>query len=318
MKQGQPLISIAMAVYNGSRYLREQLDSVYAQTYKNIEVVVTDDGSSDGTIDILREYARTHGLKYELNHTRLGFVRNFERAVSLCSGQYIALSDQDDIWLPHKLQTLYAALNGYSLICSDAMLVDAEGRKLEDSFIRYSNNLPDNVQGTPLFTRLLFANFATGCTVLMKREVVQKAHPIPEGLRYHDWWYALVASTMNGVFFYDEPLVAYRQHESNDTGAVRALTVGEQLRFQWDRGYRRKRFDDGREALQRLQVYMDSGRFSSKETAIVEDVGAYYLDRQRGIIHFKAFILALKYRDAIYFNVPGWMRYLKCLRSLCL
>ena len=94
-----PLISIAIATYNGEKYLEEQLDSIYAQTYKNIEVIVTDDCSSDKTVEILKKYYKSHGLKYVINETNLGFVKNFEKAISLCRGDYIALSDQDDIWL---------------------------------------------------------------------------------------------------------------------------------------------------------------------------------------------------------------------------
>ena len=97
------LVSIAMATYNGEKYLKEQLDSIYAQTYKDIEVIVCDDCSSDKTVEILDEYKEKYGLKYYINEKNLGFKKNFEKAISLCSGDFIALADQDDIWIENKI-----------------------------------------------------------------------------------------------------------------------------------------------------------------------------------------------------------------------
>lgn len=94
----RPLISIALATYNGEKYLEDQLNSIYTQTYKNIEVAVTDDCSTDKTVEILEQYSKSHGLKYFVNTENLGFVKNFEKAISLCEGDFIALSDQDDVW----------------------------------------------------------------------------------------------------------------------------------------------------------------------------------------------------------------------------
>src|SRR5688572_32515873 len=99
-----PLVSIAIATYNGEKFLRQQLDSIYAQSYPNIEVVVSDDRSTDATAGVLEEYRRRHGLAYGVNETRLGYPRNFERAASMCRGAYIAFADQDDIFLPHKIE----------------------------------------------------------------------------------------------------------------------------------------------------------------------------------------------------------------------
>ena len=103
-------ISIALATYNGGRFLREQLDSIYAQTWRNIEVVASDDRSSDDTVAILEEYGQSHGLRYEINDENLGFVRNFEKILARCTGDFIALADQDDIWLPDKLERLIAGI----------------------------------------------------------------------------------------------------------------------------------------------------------------------------------------------------------------
>ena len=100
-------ISIAMATFNGEKYLREQLDSIYSQTLLPYEIVAADDCSTDRTTEILEEYRIKKGLKYLVNEHNIGVVKNFEKAISLCQGDYVALSDQDDIWFPEKLEKSY-------------------------------------------------------------------------------------------------------------------------------------------------------------------------------------------------------------------
>jgi len=118
------LISFALATYNGSKYLKEQLDSFYNQTYKNFEVIVVDDVSTDDTVKILEQYKRKYGLIYFVNSTNLGVTKNFEKAISMCSGEYIALADQDDIWLPKKLEILHKNIGDSSLIYSNACIIN--------------------------------------------------------------------------------------------------------------------------------------------------------------------------------------------------
>jgi glycosyltransferase involved in cell wall biosynthesis len=99
------MISIAMCTYNGERFIKEQLDSILNQTYKNFELIITDDDSSDKTITIIKEYIKQDKrIKLYQNNSNLGFIKNFEKAISLCSGDYIVLADQDDIWKVNKLE----------------------------------------------------------------------------------------------------------------------------------------------------------------------------------------------------------------------
>ena len=109
-----------MATYNGEAFIREQMDSILAQSYKNIEVVACDDCSTDGTYEILQEYARKDGrVKCFQNAANLGFKKNFERAITLCSGEFIALSDQDDVWLKEKLEVQLKALKEEEASCGN-------------------------------------------------------------------------------------------------------------------------------------------------------------------------------------------------------
>lgn len=309
----QPLISIAMATYNGEKYLKEQLDSIYAQTYKNVEVIVTDDGSTDYTIKILEQYAHSHGLRYFVNKTNLGFVKNFEKAVSLCRGEYIALSDQDDVWLPEKLSTLLQTIDNKSLAFSDATLINENKKIIAQSFAHYSNNKP--LEGKP-FTRLLISNFVTGCTVLFKRELLNKAHPIPAGIAYHDWWYALIASLEHGISFCNVPLNLYRQHTTNDTGAGDKHTLYTSLHVTPSKDYYKKRKHAAKTHIDMLFACRQIPFLSFDQLKTVDDLITYYQDRTAGVIHVKAFKIALKYRQEIYYKSSTIVSYLQCMRTL--
>ena len=206
------LVSIAMATYNGEKYLKEQLDSIYAQTYKNIEVIVCDDCSSDKTVEILDEYKEKYGLKYYINEKNLGFKKNFEKAISLCSGDFIALADQDDIWIESKIELLVKKIGDSSLIHSACSLIDENSKVISSLWIKQ-----DDFKYS--FAKFIFGNTVTGCTVLLKKELLKDAFPIPSGEKYHDWWLALLATKMNGIVYYDKALVKYRQHSTQDTGA---------------------------------------------------------------------------------------------------
>lgn len=212
---GKPLISIAMTTFNGEKYLREQLDSIYNQTYPNIEVVVCDDCSSDGTVEILKEYQAHHGLKYLVNEKNLGYTKNFEKAISLCRGEYIALSDQDDRWLPEKLEVLLRHIGDHSVIHSDARLINEQGEVFSDSFARYAKKMTDPHNEM----EMCLNGCVTGCTCMFKRDFRDEILPFPEDLYVHDKWIGIVAFRKGKLFYLDKPLIDYRIHSSNNIGA---------------------------------------------------------------------------------------------------
>ncbi|HEV2607076.1 MAG TPA: glycosyltransferase family 2 protein [Xanthomonadaceae bacterium] len=206
--QPGPLISVALCTYNGALYLREQLDSVLAQSEVTIEIVVVDDGSSDGTAAILDEYAaRDARIRWQGNERNLGPTANFERAMSLCGGKFIAPCDQDDLWHPEKLARLLAAIGDHDLAYCDSDYVDAHGtpmqRRLSDDTTMF--------EGTSALT-FLFVNSVPGHGSLLRRSLFERARPFPVGA-YHDWWLALCAAGRNGVRYLDRPLVRFRRHE---------------------------------------------------------------------------------------------------------
>jgi glycosyltransferase involved in cell wall biosynthesis len=221
------LVSIAMATYNGEKFLREQLDSIYNQTYKNIEVVVCDDCSTDKTVEILEEYRQKYGLIYYINEKNLYCIKNFEKAISLCKGDFIALSDQDDVWLTEKIEILLEEIPDYSLIYSDVKYIDENGNILIESerelFKPEKKSIIRSFKNIPFSDSEYKICYTKGCTMLFKKEVVQKAIPIPAFERQHDWWINIVALRLNGIKYYSEPLILYRKHSNNLSSNPRSI-----------------------------------------------------------------------------------------------
>jgi glycosyltransferase involved in cell wall biosynthesis len=209
-----PLISIALCTYNGERYLKEQIDSILAQTYPSLEIVVVDDCSQDNTIVILEEYAQKVNLRYIVNESNQGFVKSFEKAISLCTGEYLLLSDQDDVWETHKIQTLLDAMENHILVYSNAKLVDEYlaplGQNLLDSqkinCFSGSNN-----------KAFVFKNCISGNTLMFRHELKDFCLPFPQGIAFHDVWLAFVAATYSSIGYVDQTLISYRQHTCNVT-----------------------------------------------------------------------------------------------------
>lgn len=208
-------ISVVIATFNGAKYLAEQIESILNQTYPIYEVVILDDCSTDTTWEILSDYCQKHAqVKVYRNVHNLGCVNTFSSALELTTGDFIALSDQDDIWLPNKIETLLQyAQSEYNLVHSDAYLCnenlntyalysDIKGFLKSSSFINYLNY-----------------NDVSGCTTLFSRKLLDKIIPIPDGFWMHDHYLALMASYYGKVVYIDKPLIKYRQHANNVLGA---------------------------------------------------------------------------------------------------
>jgi len=211
-------VFVAMATYNGERYLSEQLESILSQTIKPAQIVVSDDRSTDKTPDILKEYSKSGLIKFSVNENKQGVISNFKNAVSLIDGSgYIALSDQDDIWVPEKLQVLWERLSAIddgqtpAMVYSDLTVVDRNGRALNPSFW---NELGQDGYRHCLQT-LLYGNFVTGCTILMNKQMAELLKTTPLDVPMHDAWLALIAFSFGRVDVEPKPLVHYRKHENN-------------------------------------------------------------------------------------------------------
>lgn len=206
-----PLVSIAMCTYNGERFLREQMDSLIRQDYPNLEIIIVDDCSTDSTVRILSEYSEKYPhIRVISNERNLGFVKNFEKAISLCSGEYIALCDQDDIWFENKISTLLKNIGPADLIYSRLQIIDEQGNEVKKTPLSNLNRLEGKCH-----LGLLLGNCVTGHAALVRKSALEKAMPIPAGLPVHDHWIAFVTAANNGIKAYPEVLSLYRQHASN-------------------------------------------------------------------------------------------------------
>lgn len=212
-------VFILMSTYNGQAYLEEQLESIYNQSYNVFRVYIRDDGSTDSTIAILQTYAE----KYENFFWFSGKNRGTSKSVFLLmkhieikDGIYV-FADQDDVWLPNKLQQVVKCFSKHDtdvplLYCGDTILVDDEMRVIKDY------NLGTNIR--PSFGNALIENICIGCTAAMNGELFRIiVKHIPECKIMHDWWFYLTAACYGNVFFDSDALVLYRQHRRNVIGS---------------------------------------------------------------------------------------------------
>ena len=205
------LVSVILGTFNGEKYIREQLDSILNQTYSNIEIIITDDASTDETIDILKEYQNKFSdkVKLLLNDKNVGYVKNFERGVRQAKGELIAFSDQDDYWYPNKIEEKVKNIGDNDVVYCDSNLVDESLNEKEGLFSN-SHNFVDSKN--PL--NFTIRNCVSGHAMLFKRSLLGNNFSFPKKIP-HDWWITFLASFKNGVKYIDIPLVKYRLHDSN-------------------------------------------------------------------------------------------------------
>ena len=229
-------ISVALCTYNGERFLQQQLDSIARQTQPPDELIVCDDGSMDATLEILKRFAAPFPAHVNPNPARLGVTKNFERAISLCGGDMIALADQDDVWQPEKLARLHNALKAMpqvGAVFSDADLIDGAGQPLDATLwrsIHFSPREQQAINHGDALAVLLKHRVVTGAALAFRADLREKILPIPESW-VHDGWIAFVAALFADLRAIPEPLILYRQHERNFIGAAATTTaqIGESL-----------------------------------------------------------------------------------------
>lgn len=278
------LISVALLTYNGERYLREMLDSIYAQTYGNFEVVASDDCSTDGTAKILEEYEKCYNLRYFSNPHNLGFVRNMERALSLCQGSYIALADYDDVWLPQHLETLYRHIGNNLLVHSDAIVIDGNNNILSPSATHCMGKLVEMN-----FVDYFITNNVTAPTCLFRAKLLEHAMPIPLTARFPDWWFALNAAKYGRIGYVNKPLTKYRIHGQNMAAAKQEdiLNVRERTNRQ-GLSHRMLAFYEA--------IYCSFGdALSESEREFLDDLTLFHRDFLEHAISLRGFYVKAKY-----------------------
>jgi glycosyltransferase involved in cell wall biosynthesis len=214
--------SVAMCTYNGSRFLEEQLDSIVGQTCPPDEIVICDDGSSDNTLSIAEQFlSNWQGTVHiEQNQKNLGFVKNFEKAIGLCHGDIIFLSDQDDVWYRDKINIMMQTFEEHpeaAMVFHDAELVDQNLKSLFPSFWENTLNFDYRLFLNHNYKRLFASNVVQGSACAFKKSVYEKAYPFFGD--YHDEWLAFVALTMGEIIPIPKALMQYRQ-ATNEIGGM--------------------------------------------------------------------------------------------------
>lgn len=206
-------IDILMATYNGEKYLAEQIDSIICQTYKNWNLLIRDDGSSDNTFKILMEYEKRDDrikiIKDEKGN--LGIVKNFEELLKISDSELIMFSDQDDVWKKDKIKIMIKYVSDYDLIVSDAIVVNEKLECVNESLFYVVKSKNGIIKNT-------IKNTYYGCCMLFQRKILKKVLPIPNNKEIgHDLWIGLISERYYKVKFINEKLIYFRRHLNNIT-----------------------------------------------------------------------------------------------------
>lgn len=211
-------ISVALAAYKGEKYIAEQLDSILSQLGENDEIIVSDDYPQGKTREIVTNYqSRDKRIRY-IEGKGEGVVKNFENAMKACTGDVIFLSDQDDVWMPDKVESIMKEFqNGADLVLHDAAVTDAALNITEPSFFAVHGS-------NASFSRNLLRNSFVGCCMAFGRQTMLDSLPLPKELAMHDWWIALVAlKKKRNVVLLKKTLIKWRRHSETVTGGKTGL-----------------------------------------------------------------------------------------------
>lgn len=214
-------IDILLATYNGEKYLREQIDSILEQTYENFNLIISDDGSHDQTINILKEYvAKDNRIKVFIQEKNLGYIKNFEFLLNQVESEYYMFSDQDDFWQKNKIEVSYNLIKSkkLDLVYCDLEVVDQNLNTINRSFWKYLK-IEKKVRYDDYRTEYLY-NCVTGCTIISRKKYIEKVLPLPYNSEFvpHDYWIALVIAINGKIGHVNEKLIKYRQHGNNQIG----------------------------------------------------------------------------------------------------
>ena len=297
----EELASVVVCTYNGECYLKEQLDSLLIQTYRPLEIIISDDGSSDSTRQIIEKFRSAHAglVKVLENKATLDLNLNFMNAFKHASGEYIFPCDQDDVWKEDKVEMLISEIGDRDMIYTDSILVT---ESLEDMG-RKRSSIVNMVTESELIY-FLFCNCVAGHSLMFKRSLLDVMYPY-DSLIPNDLWITWAALCQNGIKYLDWGGVYYRQHNSN---------VSDPLKKR-DRQKRRDSIMKNQGRVKWLKILRDSSFISTQDKAMVEFLIELYEKRFDNIfLDRKMFNFHYENRNKIYYSLkkgPG-----KILRNI--
>ncbi|MBC7914110.1 MAG: glycosyltransferase family 2 protein [Pyrinomonadaceae bacterium] len=198
-----------MATYNGEKYLKVQLDSILSQLKVTDEVIISDDQSSDDTLEIIKSYKDSR-IRLLTDKKFASPIYNFENAIMNASGDIIFLSDQDDLWLPSKVSDMLEALNHSDIVVSNCYMGDEQLNIIKESYFAWR----DSKKG---FVKNIIRNSYLGCCIAFKRKLLHRLLPFPKHIPMHDMWIGLISEIYYKPVFLQKQLMIYRRHGGNVT-----------------------------------------------------------------------------------------------------
>ena len=290
------MIDILLSTYNGEEFLREQIDSILAQTEREWRLLIRDDGSEDSTLKIIETYTSEYPGKIVLSDDDisdpLGPCQSFHQLMRMSSAPYVMFCDQDDVWMPDKIEKMLNVLmnlekrNGEKtpiLVHSDLQVVDSHLELIYSSFFKCNHLNPDTFH----LPQLTFRNSVTGCACICNRALIDISLPLPSEAIMHDWWIAMTATLLGKVFCMSEPLVKYRQHSKNVLGvATWSGRITKNFRF---KKYKNKLNDISRQTKAFYKAFQRSV-ISDRQNEFLSGVASFYTAS-----YFQKRIIILKY-----------------------
>lgn len=302
-----PLVSIALCTYNGERFLAAQLDSLFSQDYSDIEIIAVDDCSTDDTWNILTEYsAKDARLKIYKNEHNLGHTLNFEKAINLCTGQYIALCDQDDLWEKDKVSRLMAAVGDNVMIYHDSDFINDNDKRIGDKTMSSQCRMYDGESSLPV----ILANCIHGHAILFHHKLRDHLFPFSNEFS-HDWAIAFAAFNTGSVKYLPDVLVHYRQHQNSATDFL---------------GQRQKGTEPKNRGIKRLPVTEGWLRYclsfaNKRDGDLVNKACSLFLDLMAGKNRFPCFVFMLKHYDLLFYTMNykkrSFISKVNFVRKLC-
>ncbi|MCK5601159.1 glycosyltransferase family 2 protein [Candidatus Pacearchaeota archaeon] len=272
-------VSVALTTYNGEKYIAEQLESIIKQSYPVYEIIISDDASKDDTVNIVKQYKKNYPNIILLENTKnVGLNQNFERAIRKCSGQLIAICDQDNIWKEDRLEKIIKNFNNEILIFSDSTIILSNGepyKKLSE-IKKYKFTSGESPK------EFYYYNAIFGHNIVFRRELLNEIFPFPKtGINY-DGWIAFVASCVGKISYVDKPLVYFRSHDSNITHHIPSLE--DRLQKKEPKWKQRQRYNH--RLVKRLEVFSGFKKIDHSERRFLNQ-----------------FIYEIKKLDNSYFNI---------------
>jgi glycosyltransferase involved in cell wall biosynthesis len=279
----KPPISVVLCTYNGAKYIEAQLASIIAQTNAVAEIIVVDDVSSDDTMAVVeRAAARDSRISLSQNNFNIGFTSNFESALQMARHDYIAISDQDDIWHHQKIEKMMAAFE------PDAAAIYCDS-------VRFTKDIPihpiknkssRHVAGTNV-RKLALYNTVSGHALIIRKSLLEQALPIPNAV-YYDWWLALQAVTSGGLQYLDEILVYQRAHDTNVT--ITKNSSSKELRNNYRVMLRTH-----------LQAFVQIASLSEKDKTFFIDFAKHWSKMLKNGTSSGLFLFMLKHRKDLFY-----------------